>query len=191
MTIRHIFALIALLIAIGLVLCIPTQGQETALRYVCADIIGIDAGSSGEYTFVAYYLIVYVSAPVVTTAHMRAGTTSHFHVGAEIDLVHVFYEDTFLGMIEVAQTECPQDAPAYAPDNRANWQQGDSFYAVYTDSYGYLNVYDLLTGELVLHTQVPACSDDNKVCLYLLEDGSYQLNLIDPEGKVYEIGVSL
>lgn len=191
MTIKHIGALIALLVAIGLYLCVvgevKASSPETGLRYVCADIIGIDAGASGEYTFVAYYPIIYVSAPVITVAHMQAGTTQHFHVGAEIDLVHVFHEDTFLGMIEVLQEECPQDTPAYAPDNRANWQQGDSFYAAYTDSYGYLSVYDLITGELILHTQEPACSADGQACLYLLEDGSYQLNLIDPEGKLYEV----
>ena len=194
MTIRHIFILIALLILIGLALAFvePAKANtpETSLRYVCGDVIGIDAADSGLYTFVAYYPITYVSSPVVLTASMRAGTSRNFSVGAEIDLVHVFYEDTFLGMIEVAQDECAEDI-TYPPDTRANWQQGDSFFVAYTDDYGYLSVYSTITGELILHTNEPACSADNTACLYLLEDGSYQLNLIDPEGKLYEIGVQL
>jgi hypothetical protein len=88
-------------------------------------------------------------------------------------------------LVDIIPQDCT-DEGSYPPDNRVNWQQGDSFFAVYVQD-SYLAVYALGSGEgeLILFTQEPACSEDGSACLYLLGDGTFQLNLVDPEGKTY------
>lgn len=187
---KHTVALIiALVILGGFVVTADANTPDTGLSYVCGSTFRIDAAETGEYTIVAYYTWENNHLPpTITWAVLQAGESRNFSIGADHDYVHVFYEDTFIGDVEVSGSDCADGQSSLPPDDRENWQMGDSFFYVAVDSYGWLSVYATGSGEgvLILHTQEPACSADGTACF----DGS-GVTLTDPEGKVYYVQVTL
>jgi hypothetical protein len=121
---------------------------------------------------------------------MSAGDYRSFSVPEGAAWVQLWHTQDIIGIVDIIEQECPVSDAVYPPDDRVNWQSGDSFFAAYVEG-NWLFVYATGSGvgELILATQEPACSEDGSACLYLLEDGTYQLNLIDWEGKLYEIPI--
>jgi hypothetical protein len=131
-----------------------------------------------------FYLTGDYDTEVSEEFYLSSGGVARFNLPPSTEWVQLWYGSDLVGIIDNTERDCTSNV-TYPPDNRINWQQGDSFFAAFVVD-GWLDVYatETGTGVLILHTQEPACSEDGSACY----DG-YYLTLIDPEGKVYVVEV--
>lgn len=177
MTIKHIGAIIALLIILAIVVAVAEAEEPTT--NVCVFEV------TEPYTFIEFTWVRGQEAETTERWYYEVTATARFQYPSDADWITIVVNANATECTRVLEAEDNQDE-GYT-DGRVNPQSGDSFFAVYVVE-GYLDVYSTITGQgiLILHTNTAACSADGTACF-----SGDTLTLVDPEGKTYEIPVTL